>query len=202
MRNVFRIYVQFLLVIVLLAGNSCQRNTSDPLPNPPVDPLEEKVTASLRGRVVDENGKPILQGDAIVPSDRMLMINYSRMPFLFDYPSPVSTSIMTREGSAVLWRRWRLLGTTELYNLAEDPMQERNVIDNYPDIAEKMTKHLDGWWEGVAHTRNALQSIPLGNDNGEVMLTACEWVDVFVDQQVQILKGVRKNGYWNIEFLQ
>lgn len=145
--------------------------------------------------------KRILQGEIDVPSDRMFVINYSRMPFLFDYPSPVSTSIMRREESAVLWQRWRLLGTTELYHLEEDPMQETNVIDRYPHVAQKMIKHLDGWWEGVASTRNALQSIPLGNDNEEVMLTACEWVDVFVDQQLQILRGTRKNGYWNTEFL-
>lgn len=59
MKNAFHAYLQLLLIIVLLAGNSCQRNTSDSPPNPPVDPLAEKVTASLQGRVVDENGKPV-----------------------------------------------------------------------------------------------------------------------------------------------
>jgi len=30
------------------------------------------------------------------------------------------------------------------------------------------------------------------------MLTACEWVDVFVDQQWQVRRGVRKNSYWEL----
>lgn len=27
-----------------------------------------------------------------------------------------------------------------------------------------------------------------------MLLTACEWLDVFVDQQIQIRRGVEKNG--------
>ena len=31
------------------------------------------------------------------------------------------------------------------------------------------------------------------------MLSACEWADVFVDQQWQARIGVPKNGYWHLE---
>ena len=31
------------------------------------------------------------------------------------------------------------------------------------------------------------------------MLTACEWLDVFVDQQSQIRRGSRKTGYWLLD---
>lgn len=30
------------------------------------------------------------------------------------------------------------------------------------------------------------------------MLTACEWVDVFVDQQGQVRREGRKNSYWKL----
>ena len=30
-------------------------------------------------------------------------------------------------------------------------------------------------------------------------MTACEWLDVFVDQKKQIKNGVRKNGYWLLD---
>jgi hypothetical protein len=30
-------------------------------------------------------------------------------------------------------------------------------------------------------------------------LTACEWFDVFLDQQQQVRRGERKNGLWNLE---
>jgi hypothetical protein len=31
-----------------------------------------------------------------------------------------------------------------------------------------------------------------------MLLTACEWLDVFVDQQLQIRRGVKKNGRWHL----
>mgnify|MGYP006982248919 CR=1 FL=1 len=31
------------------------------------------------------------------------------------------------------------------------------------------------------------------------MLTACEWWDVFVDQQAQVRRGVSRNGVWHLE---
>ncbi|MCP5118876.1 MAG: arylsulfatase, partial [bacterium] len=143
---------------------------------------------------------PVLRGQAGVPEDRMLVINYSRMPIGFDYPSPSSPSIMRREGAAVLWKRWRLLADRELYDLASDPMQEKNAIAEHPEVAARMRSHLDSWWADVHETANEPQPVTIGSDaENPMMLSACEWLDVFVDQQGQIRRGVRKNGYWHIE---
>jgi len=142
---------------------------------------------------------PVLRGRAAVPSDRMIVINYSRMPIGFDYPSPASPSIMRREGAGVLWKRWRLLQDRELYDLASDPLQKLNVIKEHPQVAEKMRSYLDRWWTEVAETANEPQPVTIGSDaENPLMLTACEWLDVFVDQQGQIRRGVRKNGYWHL----
>ena len=47
---------------------------------------------------------------------------------------------------------------------------------------------------------NEPQRVVIGHvAENPMMLTACEWLDVFVDQQGQIRKGVRKNGYWELE---
>ena len=35
-----------------------------------------------------------------------------------------------------------------------------------------------------------------------MMLTACEWLDVFIDQQGQIRRGDQKNGYWELDVTQ
>ena len=32
-----------------------------------------------------------------------------------------------------------------------------------------------------------------------MMLTGCEWLDVFVDQQAQVRRGTRKTGYWLLD---
>ena len=143
---------------------------------------------------------PALRGEAEVPRERMLTVNYSRMPGALDYPSPDSPSIMRREGAAVLWKRWRLLEGTELYDLEADPRQQENVIEEHPEVAERMREHLDGWWSGVEPVANRVQRIIIGSQaENPTRLSACEWRDVFVDQQRQVRIGERKNSYWHLE---
>jgi arylsulfatase A-like enzyme len=142
---------------------------------------------------------PALREEASAPQDRMLCVNYSRMP-RFDYPSPDSESIMRREGTAVLWKRWRLIEATALYDLDRDPAQERNVIDQYPNVARKMQEALDAWWQEVEPLANQVQHIIIGSDEeNPTLLSACEWQDVFVDQQRQVRTGERKNSYWHLQ---
>jgi arylsulfatase len=146
---------------------------------------------------------PILRGNASIPDDRHLIINYSRMPHSASYPMPDAASIMRREGAAVLWQRWRLLEDRELYDLASDPLQQRNVIAGHPEIAATMRTHLDTWWSSVQATANEPQPLIIGHEaENPVLLTACEWLDVFVDQQRQIRSADRKNGWWEIEVAQ
>ena len=122
------------------------------------------------------------------------------MPNALDYPAPDSPSIMRREGAGVLWQRWRLLEGTELYDLENDPEQERDVAEQYPDIVSQLEEHLDTWWEEVEPIANQVQRIIIGNDEENPMtLSACEWMDVFVDQQKQVWVATRKNGYWHLE---
>jgi arylsulfatase A-like enzyme len=143
---------------------------------------------------------PILRGSGSVPADRHLIINYSRMPISASKPLPNAASLMRREGAAVLWRHWRLLEDRELYDLQTDPLQQRNVIDDNPDIAARMREFLADWWADVAETVNEPQPVVIGHDaENPVLLTACEWVDVFVDQQKQVRQGQLKNGWWELE---
>ena len=140
-----------------------------------------------------------LRGDQPAPPERMLTVNYSRMPS-GDYPTPDSLSIMLREGAAVLWKRWRLLEGTALYDLDSDPAQEQNVIDQHPDIARKMQEALDAWWQEVEPVANQVQRIIIGSDEeNPMLLSACEWQDVFVDQQHQVRIRERKNSYWHLQ---
>jgi arylsulfatase A-like enzyme len=142
---------------------------------------------------------PALRGKVPIDPERMLVINYSRMPGWQDYPSPASPSILRRAGAAVLYQRWRLLEGRELYDLATDPLQQTNVIDRYPAVAARMQVRLDAWWKELEPTANVPQPVPIGNDRANpTLLTACEWLDVFVDQQSQIVRGTRKNSYWNL----
>ena len=143
----------------------------------------------------------VLRGKKQVSEDRVLIINYSRMPGFSNYPSPHSQTQIRADQAAVLWKRWRLLEDRELYDLASDPMQEKNVIEEYPKVVAKMRKHLYKWWEGVKDFANEAQNAAIIGTQFEnpTKLSATEWLDVFVDQQGQIRRGVLKNGYWLID---
>jgi hypothetical protein len=63
-----------------------------------------------------------------------------------------------------------------------------------------MADALDAWWQGVEPVANEVQRIIVGSDaENPMMLSACEWKDVFVDQQRQVRIGVRKNSYWHLD---
>ncbi len=143
---------------------------------------------------------PILRGQAVVPKDRMLVINYSRMPNFVNYPTPFAQTLMYRNLAEVLWKRWRLLEDRELYNLETDPLQTTNVIDRHPEVLAKMRARLDAWWDEVGPTANEVQRIIIGSEHeNPSRLTGCEWLDVFIDQQRQIRVGQEKSGYWMLE---
>jgi arylsulfatase len=143
---------------------------------------------------------PQLKKNIPISDARMIVINYSRMPSGFEYPSPFGQSIVKKDKSVVLWKRWRLIENRELYDLESDPMQTTDVIDKHPEVVIKMRKHLDNWWGYVEDIANETQRIIIGSDKeNPIMLSACEWLDVFVDQQWQVKNGVEKNGYWLLE---
>ena len=94
----------------------------------------------------------------------MLIINYSRMPSGFNYPSPYTQSILTRSQAGVLWKRWRLLEDRELYDLESDPLQTTNVIEQHPEVVAGMRDYLYTWWDEVAPNANEPQRIIIGNE--------------------------------------
>ena len=59
MKQTFSRTSYFILFLVFLITYSCQKGPEGIPSPPPVDPLAEKVTASVKGRVTDENGRPV-----------------------------------------------------------------------------------------------------------------------------------------------
>lgn len=142
----------------------------------------------------------VLRARADVSDDRHLVINFSRMPFASVRFQPDSAAVPRRDGAAVLWKRWRLLQDRELYHLDDDPLQEHNVIDRYPEVAATMRAHLDRWWAGVQPRVNEFQPSVVGHETANPQrLTACEWADVFLDQQAQVRRGERKTSFWHLD---
>jgi len=132
----------------------------------------------------------VLRGGGAPHVDRTLVVQFSRI----DHQVPV------KGDACVMWRRWRLVQDKELYDLANDPSQERNVIAEHPDIVAQLRKHYTKWWDGVVPRLSESQRVIIGHDAETVsQLSPCEWRDVFLDQGANVRRGERKNGIWYLD---
>jgi arylsulfatase len=130
----------------------------------------------------------LLRGKTDTLPDRMLVAQFSRM----NHPQP------WKGDAALLWKKWRLVSDKELYDIATDPGQQHNVIEQFPDVAANMRKRYERWWNEVAPRVNEFSAIHIGSKaENPSMLTPCEWQDVFLDQQAQVRRA-EKNGVWKL----
>lgn len=135
---------------------------------------------------------PVLRSE-----ERVLIINDSRILRFSNSPSPHCQTQIRADQAGVLWKRWRLRDNRELYNLNTEPLQQTNVIDQHPEVVAKLGEHLAAWWDRVGATAIKEQPINVGSGHEDsTKLSATEWLDVFIDQQGQILRGQHKSGYW------
>ncbi len=47
---------------------------------------------------------------------------------------------------AVRTQRWRLVNNRELYDIANDPYEATNVIEQHPGVVARLRKQYDAWW--------------------------------------------------------
>jgi len=85
---------------------------------------------------------PLLRGKAENWPDRTLYTQWHRgdQPLLF-------RSCMART------QRWKLVNGRELYDMANDPGETKNVADQHPDIVARMRRGYEEWFEDVSSTR-------------------------------------------------
>jgi arylsulfatase A-like enzyme len=142
---------------------------------------------------------PLWKGTKTTLPSRKLVINYSRMPGM-KLSNGNDATVPGIEGSAVLWKQWRLLENAALYNLAIDPFQTKDVAAQHPEVVAEMRKHLLHWWEEVKDQVVKPQRVQIGNPKeNPTLLTACEWLDVFVDMQKQVRLGDERNGVFHLD---
>jgi len=125
--------------------------------------------------------------------DRMLVVQCSQ-----------TTTPPPKWHSAVLWRSWRLVEGTELYDIAKDPGQKRDVAAANPGIVRQMRKHYERWWASVSAGFNQDSPIVIGHPReNPACLTAFDWHGNTVPwNQTSIRSGAALNGYWSVEIRQ
>ena len=142
----------------------------------------------------------MLRGGSGDLKERKLVINYSRMPMFKVTYTEDNPAVPKKNGAAVLWKSWRLIENKWLYNIESDPHQDHDVAAENPAVVKAMSEHLDAWWGTVKDDVMSPQRVVIGSEHeNPQLLTACEWLDVFIDQQLQIRLGKRKNGVWYLD---
>ena len=131
----------------------------------------------------------ILRGTRAAVPDRMLVTQYTRL-----------NDARPKKGDAlVMWKKWRLVANRELYDLASDPGQQRNVIDTHPEIAGQLRDHYDRWWAAIEPRVFEFLPVHIGSaEENPCQLSPCEWQDVFLDQQNQVRRQ-KRNGIWTLK---
>jgi arylsulfatase B len=100
------------------------------------------------------------------PVDRMLVTDSQRV----DDPKKWKQT-------AVMNGSWRLVNGTELYDIASDPGQKKNVADQHPDRVRAMTAFYDAWWADLEPSFAIPAEMHLGHpDHPVVSLTSHDWM--------------------------
>jgi hypothetical protein len=131
----------------------------------------------------------LLRGETRSLSDRMLVVQFSRM----------NVGRPQWGDACVMWKKWRLVANSGLYDMANDPAQQRDLIRERGEIAARMREHYDKWWKNVAPRLDSFLPVHIGADEeNPTLLSPTEWADVFLDQGNQIRRGERRNGEWHV----
>ena len=105
-----------------------------------------------------------------------------------------------KHGAAVLWGRWRLVGGSELYDLATDPGQAQDVAATHPGVVARMRDYYEAWWAGVDGNLERYQPITIGaREENPLRLCSPDWAWAYADNQPNIRKPVSDSGTWHVQ---
>jgi len=105
--------------------------------------------------------------------------------------------------SCVMKDTWRLVNRTELYNLADDPGQERDIAAQRPDLVKELRAAYEEWWAVCSARDDEEIPISIGADAEEVTTLRThdlrnEQDHLAVWDQCQVRRGMQAHGWWEI----
>ena len=146
---------------------------------------------------IDFDGKsllPLINGETEEFNNRIVITNSQRT----EIPEPWRrTSLM--QG------KWRLIDSTELYNLATDPEQRINIAQNHPDKIAEFKEAYNTWWQDLLPGYEELPRIYVGHEKENPAKLYCH--DWHTDgdspwHQRHIRTGYIDNGYWALKVVE
>ncbi len=121
-------------------------------------------------------------------ADRMLVVQYGQSIKKFD--------------SCVIWNNWRLIQCEELYDVAADRAQEKNLAAEQPGVVKAMCDHYEKWWNGVEPLVNEFVPNSIGAAQQPIVeLTSGDWEGIYADNtgHVRTAVGGPTGGHWHIQ---
>lgn len=131
---------------------------------------------------------PLLRGAAKALPDRTLVVQYSRAK-------------LVKWECCVVWKKWRLVHGNELYDVASDPGQAKDVATANPTVVKRLRDYYESWWIGLGDVMNDFLPISIGTAaENPVELSSSDWCDVYCDNQrnVSDADGGPQGGPWSI----
>ena len=101
-------------------------------------------------------------------------------------------------------QRWRLVNNKELYDMANDPGQETNVMSDHPDVVARIRKAADEYWARVSPgDRERVMFIAGHPDDPETYLHPADWYLPMVPwSHGMVAPGPESAGTWWISTAQ
>lgn len=149
---------------------------------------------------------PLLDGKTMPElDDRICFVQYG------DYNTSARRAGPVIEGCAcgpvfgnacVMWREWRLVHDTELYDLTTDYGQKVNLADTHPELLAKLKEAYRDWWNRLRPDTREMIHIPIGFNAAPVLLDVSCWDGAWIDFSNAIRAGQRINGPWHLDVAQ
>lgn len=140
--------------------------------------------------------KPLFSGETDNWPNRILYMDTQRELNLVKY-----------KNYTVMDNQWRLVNGKELYDIQKDLGQKNNVINEYPEVAERLALGYEHWWqsimnEGVAE-RYAYIKVGSEKEN-PVRISAHDMLNgsLAVWHQHSAITAGQSSGVWKIEVLE
>ena len=96
----------------------------------------DQINAQVRGRSL----VPLLKKPESTWENRELFTHVGR------WPNGSDPNLHKYETCAVRDQRYSLVNNRELYDLQNDLAQKYNIIQEHPEIAQRLRKSYDAWW--------------------------------------------------------
>jgi hypothetical protein len=116
--------------------------------------------------------------------------------------SPAVPTDPAKWRSCVIWKQWRLVHGTELYDVDADHAQQRDLAATKPEVLAKMRAHYETWWAGIEPQLGEFVPLSLGAEaENPVLLTSSDWQDIYADNAGHIRNAVGgpRGGPWNVD---